>query len=58
MATKIAAAVFLLVGLAHLSRLLFQFNLVIGSWSPPLWVNGLAACFALGLSVWLWKGRG
>lgn len=57
MATKIAAAVFFLVGLAHLARLLFPFKLVIGSWAPPLWANGLAACAALGLSVWLWKGK-
>ncbi len=52
---QVAAFIFLVVGLAHLSRLVFHFNLVIGSWAVPFWVNGIAAVVAFSLSCWLFK---
>lgn len=52
---KVASIVFLVVGLAHLSRLVFRFALVIGDWQVPLWVNAVAGVAAFLLSVWLWK---
>lgn len=55
MPIKIAAFVFLLVGLVHLSRLVFQFDLVIGNWMVPLWVNGVGALLSLILSFYLFK---
>lgn len=57
MAQKVASVVFLLVGLAHLSRLVFRFTLIIGDWAVPLWVNAAAAVIAMALSVWLWRNE-
>lgn len=52
---KIAAVVFLVIGLVHVSRLVFHFNLVIGNWQVPVWVNAVAAVLAFTLSGWLVK---
>ena len=52
---KIAAVIFLLVGLTHLARLIFHFHVMIGGWVPPLWLNGMVGVLALGLSCWLFK---
>ena len=40
--TRIASAVFLLIALGHLSRLVFKWSLSLGAWQVPLWVNGVA----------------
>jgi len=40
--TRIASAIFLLIALGHLSRLIFKWSLSLGAWQVPLWVNGLA----------------
>lgn len=37
----IAGVLFTLVALLHLSRILFGFSFVLGSWDVPYWVNGL-----------------
>lgn len=52
---KVAAVVFFVVALAHLSRLLFKFDLIIGTWAVPIWVNGIAVVVAFLLSAWLFK---
>lgn len=36
-----AGVVFSLVALLHLSRFLFGWNFVLGSWAVPYWINGL-----------------
>ncbi len=50
------ASVFAGLGsLAHLVRLLMQFQILIGSHPLPVWMSG-AAFVVLGLlSLWLWK---
>ena len=54
---KIASVIFLVIGLLHLSRLLFHFTVVIGGWDVPLWINGAGAAVALSLSLWLFKNH-
>ncbi|HWA31998.1 MAG TPA: hypothetical protein VG694_00895 [Candidatus Paceibacterota bacterium] len=40
---RVAGVVFTLVALLHLSRLLFGWNFVLGSWAVPYWINALGA---------------
>ena len=40
--TRIASAVFLLIALGHLSRLVYKWSVLLGAWQVPLWVNGVA----------------
>ncbi len=40
--TLLAGAIFALIALGHLSRLIFQWPILLGGWSVPLWVNGAA----------------
>lgn len=54
---KVGGAVFFLVALGHLSRLIFKFNLMIGYWDVPVWVNGVGFLVALGLSFWMFKAE-
>ncbi len=39
----LAGIVFTLVALLHLSRILFGWSFVLGSWAMPYWLNGLGA---------------
>ena len=52
---RIAGTIFAIVGLAHLGRLLIESDLILGSWSAPLWASGVAFFVACALSVWLFK---
>jgi hypothetical protein len=38
----VASMIFSLIALAHLSRLVFQWPLLLAGWAVPFWVNGLA----------------
>lgn len=38
----VAGAIFSLITLGHLSRLVFQWPILLGGWPVPLWVNGVA----------------
>lgn len=49
----IAGIVFGIVALAHLSRLIFQFPLIIGTHLLPLWVNGIGLAISAGLCIWM-----
>ncbi len=40
--TRIASAIFLLITLAHLSRLVFKWSVSLGGWAVPFWVNWAA----------------
>jgi len=55
MALKVAGAVFLLVALLHLARLVFKFSILVGHHPVPLWANAIGFVIALGLSVWMFK---
>ena len=39
--------VFSLIGLLHLSRILFQWTVVLGSWQVPYWPNMLGLALAI-----------
>lgn len=49
---KINVALFSLIGLIHLSRLLWQWEVSFAGWDVPLWLNGLFFILA-GLLVWV-----
>lgn len=56
---NVVGTVFALVALLHLSRILFGWEFVIGSWSVPYWLNGLgtaATAFLSYLSFHLGSG--
>ena len=38
----IASAVFLLIALGHLSRLVFKWSVLLGGWAVPFWINWVA----------------
>ena len=48
----VTRALFALVALVHLIRLLAHWPVVIGDWTAPLWVSGLGFLVAGGLSFW------
>jgi hypothetical protein len=39
----------------HILRIVFNVDIVIGSWSVPFWINGVAAVVTGFLSLMLWK---
>ena len=50
---RVAAAVFALVAVGHLLRLLIRFELAFGGRIIPLWANALGLLVAGGLAIWL-----
>lgn len=52
---KVAGGLFGVIGLVHLSRVIWQFDVIVGNWMVPIWVNVLGAVVALGLSFLLLK---
>ena len=38
----VAAVIFLVIAIGHLSRLVFRWSVLLGAWQVPLWVNGVA----------------
>lgn len=38
----LASAVFSLIALGHLSRLVFEWPILLGGWTVPFWVNWVA----------------
>lgn len=58
--TKIAIAVFSLVAVLHLLRVIFGWEVIISGIVVPLWVSVIGFIVAAGLAVLLWretKGR-
>ena len=45
-----AGVIFTLVALLHLSRFLFGWNFILGSWIVPYWINGLGTLAAIFLA--------
>lgn len=54
-ALLVAGAVFLLVAVAHLARIVFQLDLTLAGRSVPPWVNGIGLVFAGGLAIWMFS---
>ncbi|MFI5358324.1 MAG: hypothetical protein ACHQ4G_13415 [Opitutales bacterium] len=52
---RTASVIFGLVSLAHLVRLFVRFPVVIGSYSVPVWLSGVAFVVMGLLSWWMYK---
>ena len=52
---RVAAAIFALVGLVQLARLVTRVDVEVAGRAVPLWPNAVALVVAAGLSVWLFK---
>ena len=50
-----AATVFGIVAILHLLRLIYGWQLVIGTWSAPMWLSVAALLLAGTLAVLLWR---
>jgi len=48
--TWIASAIFAIMAIVHIYRLVRPFDVTIGSWSLPLWVSAVAAVITAVLS--------
>jgi hypothetical protein len=48
--TWIASAIFAVMAVAHLYRLIAPFDVTIGPWHVPQWVSAVAAVITAGLS--------
>lgn len=53
--TTFASAVFALVALVHLLRLIIGFDLVIGGWAVPMWISVVGIIIPSVLSFGLWR---
>ncbi len=47
----VTVAVFSIIALLHLLRLILQFDVVFAGWSVPLWASGIGVVLA-GLLAW------
>ena len=52
---RVASAVFGLMSLAQLLRLVIQPEVLVNGYRMPLWPSALAVVILSGLSLWLWK---
>ena len=52
---RVASAVFGLMSIAQLLRLVIQPEVLVAGHWMPLWPSALAAVILAGLSLWLWK---
>jgi hypothetical protein len=52
---KVASAVFGLVGVLQLIRLLLGWEVIINHYDIPLWLSGVAVVVLGGLSIWLFR---
>jgi hypothetical protein len=52
---RVAAAVFAVVALLQLLRLVMQFEITVDGHIVPFWPNAIALIVAAGLSTWMWR---
>lgn len=52
--TRIGSIIFAIVSLAHLLRLLFNSEIIIGGWVAPMWISWVGMIIPGVLSVLLW----
>lgn len=56
--SRLAFLVFIVVAIAHLLRLVFGVDVLIGTWPAPLWLSVLGVAIP-GLIAWmLWREAG
>ncbi len=53
--TKIAVAVFSLVAILHLLRLVFGWEVIVSSFIVPVWFSAAGFVIAAGLAFLLWR---
>jgi hypothetical protein len=53
--SKLAIAVFSIVAVAHLLRLVYAVDLSIGSWNAPMWVSVLGVIGPGVIAILLWR---
>ena len=53
--SKLAVLVFSIVAIAHLLRIIFGVNLIIGDWSVPQWVSALGVVGPGAIAWLLWR---
>lgn len=58
MGLRVAGAVFALMTLAQLARLLIQPQVLVAGYEMPLWPSVLALVVLGGLAWWMWKLAG
>ena len=52
---RVAGAIFALVCLVQLLRLVTGIDILVAGYAVPLWPNAVAAMVAGGLSFWMWR---
>ena len=52
---RVASAVFGLIAIAQLARLLIRPEVLVAGYPMPLWPSVLAFVILAGLSLWMWK---
>lgn len=52
---RVAGAIFGLVCLGHLWRLLTKAEVIVAGYRMPLWMSACGLVVAGGLSIWLWR---
>ena len=53
--SKIAIAVFSMVAILHLFRIVYAFDMTIDSWFVPMWVSVLGVIGPTVIAVLLWR---
>ncbi len=53
--TKLAIAVFIIVAISHLLRLVYAVDLIIGSWNAPMWVSVPGVIGPAAIAWMLWR---
>jgi len=54
-ALRVAGAVFLLISLLQLSRVIFKFRVLVASYEVPLGASAIAFVVALALAIWMFR---
>jgi hypothetical protein len=52
---RVAAAIFGVIALLQLARLVTRFEVTFGGHVVPYWPNAIALVIAASLSVWMWR---
>jgi hypothetical protein len=52
---RVAAAVFAVVAVLQLARLVTHLDVTVGGHIVPFWPNAIALVAAAGLSAWMWR---
>ena len=52
---RVAGAIFALLSLGHVLRLIARASMVIAGQPIPLWISGGGALIAGALGLWMWK---